>query len=282
MAVSPAQAITERIGGRWCGSYGIARCPAHDDGRPSLSIRDGDTRVLFHCFAGCDSSTVADLINRYEPRPRPAVTPPPASADPDSRGRLARAIWDGLRPTIWGPSADYLRHRGIEATSEALRHDPAAVYKDGDGRRRSAPALTIAYSDNAGIRAIQRVFLDDAGNKHAMIDNKRFMGSRAGSTARLCPPARILGIAEGVEDAMSVTALYDVPCWAAGGIENYRNLVFPPLVERLILFTQHGKEAERAVMRGHDNLTAKGRSIHVAAPIAEMDWNDMLRAGVRS
>ena len=36
--------------GRW-----VARCPAHDDKRPSLAVRElDDGRVLIHCFAGCD------------------------------------------------------------------------------------------------------------------------------------------------------------------------------------------------------------------------------------
>lgn len=35
------------------GGY-VARCPAHDDQNPSLSISEGnDGRVLLHCFAGC-------------------------------------------------------------------------------------------------------------------------------------------------------------------------------------------------------------------------------------
>lgn len=36
-----------------------ARCPAHDDRGPSLSIRElDDGRVLVHCFAGCDVHSV--------------------------------------------------------------------------------------------------------------------------------------------------------------------------------------------------------------------------------
>ena len=31
----------------------LARCPAHPDTTPSLSIRDTGSRILFHCFAGC-------------------------------------------------------------------------------------------------------------------------------------------------------------------------------------------------------------------------------------
>lgn len=33
--------IVAALGGRWHGSYGMAPCPVHDDGTPSLSIREG-------------------------------------------------------------------------------------------------------------------------------------------------------------------------------------------------------------------------------------------------
>jgi hypothetical protein len=46
----------KRIGAdRW-----LARCPAHDDRRPSLSIREMDgEKVLVHCWAGC---SVGDVL----------------------------------------------------------------------------------------------------------------------------------------------------------------------------------------------------------------------------
>lgn len=38
----------------------IARCPAHDDGRPSMTLRQcDDGRILLHCFAGC---SVPDIL----------------------------------------------------------------------------------------------------------------------------------------------------------------------------------------------------------------------------
>lgn len=46
--------------GRW-----LARCPAHDDRSPSLSIRaidDGRGRILIHCFAGCGGAEVMAAI----------------------------------------------------------------------------------------------------------------------------------------------------------------------------------------------------------------------------
>lgn len=39
-----------------------ARCPAHDDKTPSLSIADGEKGVVFRCHAGCDQQAVADAI----------------------------------------------------------------------------------------------------------------------------------------------------------------------------------------------------------------------------
>jgi hypothetical protein len=44
--------------GRW-----IARCPAHADRSPSLSVRElDDGRVLVHCFAGCEVQGVLDSV----------------------------------------------------------------------------------------------------------------------------------------------------------------------------------------------------------------------------
>jgi putative DNA primase/helicase len=37
----------------------IARCPAHDDRRASLSVSEGDDgRVLAHCHAGCSTEAI--------------------------------------------------------------------------------------------------------------------------------------------------------------------------------------------------------------------------------
>ena len=40
-----------------------ARCPAHPDKTPSLSVKEGDDgRVLLHCFAGCTTEAVVTSI----------------------------------------------------------------------------------------------------------------------------------------------------------------------------------------------------------------------------
>lgn len=48
---------------RKSGSGYVARCPAHDDGKASLSIATGkDHPVVFNCFAGCDRDAVLDKL----------------------------------------------------------------------------------------------------------------------------------------------------------------------------------------------------------------------------
>jgi hypothetical protein len=44
------------------GKY-LARCPAHDDRSPSLSIKEcSDGRVLIHCFAGCEPEVILKSV----------------------------------------------------------------------------------------------------------------------------------------------------------------------------------------------------------------------------
>jgi len=48
---------------RRTGTGWTTRCPAHDDHNPSLSVTNGDGRVLLRCQAGCDTEDVVAAIN---------------------------------------------------------------------------------------------------------------------------------------------------------------------------------------------------------------------------
>lgn len=40
----------------------MARCPAHDDRKPSLSIKDAGDKTLIYCFAGCEAEDIMHAI----------------------------------------------------------------------------------------------------------------------------------------------------------------------------------------------------------------------------
>ncbi len=56
--------ILARLDGvkRFGDSKAVAKCPAHDDGTPSLTLKDNDGTILLHCFGGCDSLAVCAAI----------------------------------------------------------------------------------------------------------------------------------------------------------------------------------------------------------------------------
>jgi hypothetical protein len=58
IVLSRLDGVRETRPSRW-----IAKCPAHDDRHPSLSIRalEGG-RTLLHCFAGCEIHSVVSAL----------------------------------------------------------------------------------------------------------------------------------------------------------------------------------------------------------------------------
>ena len=57
-----AECIAKGLGGKKSASGWMARCPAHDDRTPSLSLTDREGRILVKCHAGCDQGTVVAAL----------------------------------------------------------------------------------------------------------------------------------------------------------------------------------------------------------------------------
>jgi putative DNA primase/helicase len=63
------EAVLARLNGvRRNGSGWQARCPAHEDHNPSLSISEHEGKTLVHCHAGCSQEAVlaAAKIEKHE------------------------------------------------------------------------------------------------------------------------------------------------------------------------------------------------------------------------
>ena len=85
---SPVAGLLDRLDGVQSrgGDKWMARCPAHPDKSPSLSIREtADGRVLIYCFGGCSASDVVaavglelgDLFPPRDPLPGTRQIAPP-------------------------------------------------------------------------------------------------------------------------------------------------------------------------------------------------------------
>lgn len=55
--LSRLDGVTPRGNGKF-----TARCPAHEDRTPSLSIQDGYKAILLRCWSGCTLSTITDKL----------------------------------------------------------------------------------------------------------------------------------------------------------------------------------------------------------------------------
>jgi hypothetical protein len=276
--------IVERLGGEWQRSGGLCRCPAHDDRDPSLSVRPGERRLLFHCFAGCETTKVLralsalQLLGTGAKARRSRTVPSPADRDARYRG-AARRLWSTALPVLGSPAEAYLRSRGLTLVVSDLGYHPRTPW----GRGTLAifrPALLAAVRDASGLVAVHRTFLDSQTGRLADLPlPKRALGRLGQGAVRLRPPENgMLGCAEGIESAMAATQLTGIPCWATLGAERFARVVFPPTVRRLILFLDNdpgGRRAEALARAAHgDGLEIEARYPGGAGG----DWNDVLLA----
>ncbi len=70
-AIVPARGIVEALGGKWRGTSGTCRCPAHDDRTPSLDVTERDGKILVKCRANCSQDAVLEALSNRGLWPEP-------------------------------------------------------------------------------------------------------------------------------------------------------------------------------------------------------------------
>ena len=273
------------------GGY-LCRCPLPDHGKGrgdlhrSLSVDDGEgDRILVNCFAGCDGADVmAELARRGLLAERNAVAPA-ASARPRPSPRPVEPHAPSLE--IWRqavPAADdtltarYLRGRGLTGVvPPSIRYHPNVVYPH-SGLYLPAMVAAIQAPDRRVI-AVQLLFLDPRGRGKAVVSKPRLFlpGACLGAGAvRLALATDILGLAEGVEDAISAQEMTGVPVWCVLGVARFNSVEIPPNVTTVHLFAQNDptdSEAGKAVERAADRIAAVRTVVVRRPPEGFEDWN---------
>ena len=246
-----AKNIVEQLGGVWRGTRGECRCPAHDDGSPSLSVRLGDSAILFHCFAGCTALEVLKALQRRKLHDRAAVAMPEGKPKRDM-GALALRLWNASLPIAGTLAEDYLVARGLTAPyPKGLRFNPATIFGSGTDRR-VMPAMIAAVEKRrrSGRGATDLPRFRAMCCESPSPSRRSRWGCSVQQRSGLRPRPHELGLAEGIEDALSATQWFGTPTWALGGVERLAFVAIPEKVRRVIVYGDRGRAAERLLEKG--------------------------------
>jgi putative DNA primase/helicase len=199
------------------------------------------------------------------------------------------SIWDNaVGLTGMDPVTKYLAARGIRlpAPPKMIRWHKRLGYKHDDGKRTHHHAMVAKIvSPDAKQWSLHYTYLDDCGRKADLPKAKlNAVGPiHKGGAVRLAYSAETMGVAEGIETALSASLLYEVPVWSAlsaGGLVAFE----PPETCRcLIVFgdSDDSYTGQASAYALAHRLRLKGLHVDVKLPPeVGNDFNDMLRTGV--
>lgn len=299
-----SQSTAERAVGRWRGILPALEIPAGVlsgknqpcpfngcGGKDRFRFTDHEKKGMWVCnvcgkgggidllmkFHGWDFKTAAAkvdaILGQIEPPKEREWT------DSDKHASMER-LWRSAKPVHpRDPVGRYLINRvGITTFPEALRTALGVKHREGGTHPCMLALLTTPDGKPA---MVHRTYLTEDGQKAALEPVKMFMPGRVvpGSAVRLGPVCDMLACAEGVEDALSVTKLTGIPCWASTGTRLMEQFNPPEGVKKLIIFGNFDHNfagqasAYTLAHRIHDKI-----EIDVRFPAQSGDWNDLLRA----
>jgi putative DNA primase/helicase len=286
-----AESIARALGGRRAGATWMARCPAHEDRAPSLSISSGrDGKVLVRCHAGCDQhdviailrgrglwETTGRALGRFA-RKRQDRVPDEPDADALKRSEAAFALWQESRPVGGTPVATYLRSRGLDLPASPTLRFHAGLKHPSGGVWLAMVGLVTRGSTGSPI-AIHRSFLARNGDGKAPVDPAKMMlGPCRGGVVRLAEAGDVLMIGEGIETCLAVMQATGNPAWAALSTSGLRALDLPRDVRDLIVLADGDEPGEAAAQDCARRWKREGRRVRIARPPMGMDFNDLLKA----
>lgn len=233
---------------------------------------------LIHYGTGLTPPALFEEAARHARLERPAPARSAAAA-PDHSHEIAR-ILAGCVPLAGTVAALYLQARGLhDPASPDLLFNPDLADFDA---RRGWPGIVARVRDGAGepTGGIHRTFLLDGGSGKAPV-GKKMLGPIAGGSVRLSPMPEDghLGIAEGIETALSAQAIFGVPTWAALSADGLRRWEWPANIKQITVFADAGDAGIQAATALAERLNIAGIPNRIVHPLHGDDFNDDLRHG---
>ncbi len=286
--MTEARSLTGALGGKWSGGGGIARCPAHDDRTPSLSLADAATgKLLLHCHAGCTYRDIRNALvhlghlagNRHcesygtIPETRRQAEQRQQAA---KRAHQARRLWQGAAPVTDTLGEKYLRGRGITcALAPTLRYEQNCWHQSA----RRLPAI-IAMIEGAENCAVHRTYVRGDGSGKANVSPvKAMLGCARGGAVRLSGDPGPLVVAEGIETALSLlSGLMGNPAsvWAALSAGGMKALRLPKRPGKLVIASDGDAPGQGAARALAERAHVLGWKVSMLPAPDGFDWNDVL------
>lgn len=248
----------------------------------------GDGIELVKKFQGVEFKEAAAVIERH--MGDAPITAARGGAPTDMQVRKdMEALWKRSTPITGDDLAGrYLIERGITFMPDKVRFAADERYVDPDQRPVWMPVMVAkvepsdAAAANGERAALHRTYLSQLGGKAEVASPRKMMGTMPiGAAVRLMPHAEILGIAEGIETALSAAALYNMPVWAALNAGLLADWTPPAKVTTVFIFGDNDASAtgQAAAYGLAQRLQAKGIAVQVKLPTRTgQDWNDVLRS----
>lgn len=211
---------------------------------------------------------------------------PAAKPDPEI-ARPTRRIVQLLRESCGIEDCDaairYLESRALWPLPphHMLRAHPSTEYWHERKRVGRFPALVSAVRDvNGQLVTAHVTYLTADGQKLATHEPRKLLSpvvGREGCAVRLTRGLpEVLGVAEGVETALSAAKLESIHCWAALNSSLLAKFSPPPGVSQLVIFADRDVAGLEAATKLMQRLQGK-LPLEVRTPQAK-DWNDVLRS----
>jgi len=288
--------IARALGGRKTGNGWTAKCPAHDDRDPSLSISEAsDGKILMHCHAGCEQGQVIDALRdrglwtTQNWRTGKIICPQQGRPEYDQSDREnAERTSSALR--IWEEACDwrgtvaerYLATRGLIASdqfaTEAIRFHPALRLNGKTVGGMVGLFQDISMDEPCGIH---RTFLDSAGRKLA----RKMLGRAKHAAIKLDADENVtlgLTIGEGIETCIAASLAGFRPVWALGSANAIAN--FPVLagIEAITILGEVGDGGVNtcAAQACAARWIKAGKDVLFVEPLTGGDMNDVWREAV--
>lgn len=244
-----AQEIASALGGRRSGSGWVARCPAHEDRSPSLSISEFNGKVLFKCHAGCAQSSVIEALKH-------------------------QGLWGDRKRETHEPKVEIdLKSRSSDLKSSSREDPPKLVaeyhYHDEQGE--------LLYTVE---RYEPKTFRQKAANGSRSLNGVRRVPYRLPYVLEAVKAGKTVYICEGEKDVHTALGLGLVATCCAGGANNWKEEFGSYFVGALVVVVpdqdEPGRKYRDSVVA---SLTGKAHAIKVLNPRVGKDLTDWVQSG---